>query len=62
MVIGANPNLDISSIKKKWKKLVCECHPDKYLVKGLPSEASVLAGNRLLKINKAWKMVKNIKK
>ena len=59
MVLGANPNWDISVIKKKWKELVRECHPDKYLVKGLPSEASVLASNRLLKINKAWEMIKN---
>ena len=62
MVIGANPNWDISAIKKKWKELVRECHPDKYLVNGLPSEASVLASNRLLKINRAWEMIKNIKK
>ena len=59
MVLGANPNWDISVIKKKWKELVRECHPDKYLVKGLPSEASVLASNRLLKINKAWEMIKH---
>ena len=61
MVLGANPNWDISAIKKKWKELVRECHPDKYLVKGLPSEASVLASNRLLKINKAWEMIKHNK-
>ena len=27
---------------KKWKQLVRECHPDKYLIRGLPSEAVVL--------------------
>ena len=61
MVLGANPNWDISVIKKKWKELVRECHPDKYFAKGLPSEASVLASNRLLKINKAWEMIKHNK-
>ena len=49
-------------IKKKWQELVRECHPDKYLTRGLPSEASVLANNRLLKINEAWIMIKNNKK
>ena len=58
MVLGANPNWDISLIKKKWKELVRECHPDKYLIRGLPSEAGELAANRLLKINEAWEMIK----
>ena len=49
-------------MKKKWNELIHECHPEKYLAKGLPSEASVLASNRLLKINKAWEMIKSIKK
>ena len=39
-------------------ELVRECHPDKYFSKGLPSEASVLANNQLLKINKTSEMIK----
>ena len=62
LVLGVNPNLDISMIKKKWKKLVRECHPDKYLAKGLPLEATVLANNRLLKINEAWEIIKTNRK
>jgi DnaJ like chaperone protein len=61
LVLGANPNWDISLIKKKWKELVRECHPDKYLTRGLPSEAVVLANNRLLKINEAWEKKKKMK-
>ena len=61
LVLGANPNWDISLIKKKWKELVRECHPDKYLIRGLPSEAVVFANNRLLKINEAWEMIKKMK-
>ena len=62
LILGVNPNWDMSIIKKKWQKLVRECHPDKYLTRGLPSEASVLANNRLLKINEAWIMIKNYNK
>ena len=62
LILGVNPNWDMSIIKKKWQELVRECHPDKYLTRGLPSEASVLANNRLLKINEAWIMIKNYKK
>ena len=58
MVLGVNPNWDISLIKKKWKELVRECHPDKYLIRGLPPEAEVLATKRLLKINEAWEIIK----
>ena len=61
LILDANPNWDISLIKKKWKQLVRECHPDKYLIRGLPSEAVVLANNRLLKINEAWEMIKKMK-
>ena len=62
LILGVSPNWDMSMIKKKWQELVRECHPDKYLTRGLPSEASVLANNRLLKINEAWIMIKNNKK
>ena len=61
LILDANPDWDISLIKKKWKELVRECHPDKYLIRGLPSEAVVLANNRLIKINEAWEMIKKMK-
>lgn len=61
LILGVSPNWDISMIKKKWKELVRECHPDKFLIRGLPSEAAVLANKRLLKINHAWEMVKKEK-
>ena len=48
-------------MNKKWNELIHECHPDKYLAKGLPLEASVLASNRIIKFYEEWKMIKNIK-
>ncbi len=58
LILGANPNWEISKIKEKWKNLVRECHPDKYLIRGLPSEAAILANSRLSKINHAWETIK----
>ena len=48
---------NILDIKKKWRKLVRENHPDRLTAKGLPSEAIMLANNRLTKINKAWEII-----
>ena len=48
-------------MNKKLNELIHECHPDKYLAKGLPLEASVLASNRIIKFYEEWKMIKNIK-
>ena len=56
-ILGVNPNSNILDIKKKWRKLVRENHPDRLTAKGLPSEAIMLANNRLTKINKAWEII-----
>ena len=56
-ILGVNPNSNILDIKKKWRQLVRENHPDVLTAKGLPSEAIVLATSRLSKINKAWEII-----
>ncbi len=57
VVLGVTPSWDISSIKRKWKKLVRENHPDKLSARGLPPEALSLANSRLSKINHAWETI-----
>ncbi len=60
-VLGVKPSWDLSKIKKKWKQLVLESHPDKLTARGLPTEAIALANNRLFRINEAWKMINKTK-
>ena len=49
MVLRINPNRNISVIKRKWKELVRECHPDLYFAEGLTLEASLLASKPTFK-------------
>ena len=57
IVLGVKPSWDILDIKKKWKELVRENHPDRLSARGLPAEAISLANSRLLKINQAWEII-----
>ena len=58
-ILNVSPKDDINVIRRHWKKLVLENHPDKVLAKGLPKEAEKLANARLSKINLAWEKIKN---
>jgi len=60
-VLGVQPSWDLSEIKRKWKKLVRESHPDKLTARGLPTEAIALANNRLFRINEAWEKISKAK-
>ena len=62
IVLGVQPSWNILDIKRKWRELVRENHPDKLSARGLPSEAISLASNRLLKINQAWEMINESRK
>ena len=61
IILGVNTSSHILDIKKKWKELVRENHPDSLSARGLPKEAILLANNRLAKINKAWDMISKSK-
>ncbi len=58
-ILKVSPNDEIDVIRRQWKKLVIENHPDKVIAKGLPREAVKLANARLSKINLAWEKIKN---
>ncbi len=58
-VLGLSPNTELNHIKKRWKKLVQESHPDNLIAQGLPKEAINLATYRLIAINEAWEKINN---
>ena len=60
-VLGVQPSWELSEIKRKWKQLVRESHPDKLTARGLPTEAIALANNRLFRINEAWEKISKAK-
>ncbi|SMD03965.1 DnaJ like chaperone protein [Desulfocicer vacuolatum DSM 3385] len=45
-------------LKKSYRKLVAEYHPDKIASKGLPEEFTALAGDKFREIQEAWESIK----
>jgi DnaJ like chaperone protein len=56
-VLGIDPNTELDEIKKRWRALVRETHPDAMIARGLPEEAIKLATSRLADINHAWEVI-----
>lgn len=53
-VLGVSPNMPSADIRKAYRKLVRENHPDAMVARGVPEEALLLAQKRMADINKAW--------
>lgn len=53
-VLGVDPNMSFEEMRKIWRGLVRETHPDRMIARGVPEEAIKLAEKRLIDINKAW--------
>ncbi|MCA0997643.1 molecular chaperone DjiA [Alloyangia pacifica] len=56
-VLGVSPDMPIAEIRKQWRKLVRESHPDVMCARGLPEEAIKLSEKRLIDINRAWEEI-----
>ena len=53
-VLGVAPTASMAEIRKAWRKLVQDNHPDALIARGVPQEARKIAENRMVDINKAW--------
>jgi len=53
-VLGVPPDMPVADIRKAFRKLVRENHPDAMIARGVPEEALLLAQKRMADINKAW--------
>lgn len=58
-VLGVTPDMQVSEIRRVWRRLVRETHPDAMMARGLPEEAVKLAEKRLIAINRAWEEISN---
>ncbi len=56
-VLGVDPNASLAEIRKRWRGLVRQNHPDVLVGKGLPHEAVRVAEKRLAAYNDAWAKV-----
>lgn len=60
-VLGVSVDTPIDEIRKKWRGLVRDMHPDRVMARGLPQEAVKLAESRLVAINQAWEEIRILK-
>jgi DnaJ like chaperone protein len=54
LVIGAERGLSDEALKRHYRALVAEIHPDREIARGLPPEAVKIATHRLAAVNAAW--------
>ncbi|UWQ34168.1 molecular chaperone DjiA [Leisingera sp. M527] len=53
-VLGVSPDMAMAEIRKHWRQLVRDTHPDAMIARGVPEEAVRLAEKRMIDINRAW--------
>lgn len=60
-VLGVNPSDDGTTIKRAYRKLMSEHHPDKLVAKGLPPEMMEMAKEKAQSIQAAYDLIKREK-
>ena len=60
-VLGCDRNNSNEHIKKQYRKLVSDYHPDKIASKGLPEEFAKFASDKFREIHSAYEMIKKEK-
>lgn len=56
-VLKMTPGDSTEAIRKRWRELVRETHPDKAIARGLPEEAIKIATDRLNEVNEAYEAI-----
>ena len=56
-VLGVEPGTAPEDIRRAWRQLVRDNHPDRLLARGLPEEAVKMAEQRLIRINRAYEQI-----
>ncbi len=56
-VLGVDPDMPLTEIRKVWRQAVRETHPDQMMARGVPEEAAKLATEKLIVINNAWEEI-----
>ena len=56
--LGLSPDSSPAEIKRRYRKLMSENHPDKLAAKGLPESMRAVAEERSREINTAYDLIK----
>lgn len=57
VVLGLQPSATVEEVKKRYRKLVRDNHPDKHIAAGVPPEMIAVATQRLQRINEAYALI-----
>jgi DnaJ like chaperone protein len=57
-ILGVQPDTPIGDIRKAYRRLLSQHHPDKLVSKGLPEEMIRLANEKTHEIQSAWQRIK----
>jgi len=61
-VLGVKASATDAEVKKAYRRLMSQHHPDKLVAKGLPEEMMTIAKEKTQKIRKAYEVVKDSRK
>jgi DnaJ like chaperone protein len=61
-VLGLTPSASDSEVKKSYRRLMSQNHPDKLIAKGLPEEMMNIAKEKTQKISKAYEAIMKSRK
>ncbi|MFK7941055.1 MAG: TerB family tellurite resistance protein [Roseovarius sp.] len=56
-VLGVTADMPLDDIRKVWRDMVRNTHPDSMIARGVPEEAIKLAEKRMVDINRAWEEI-----
>ena len=60
-VLGVGKDADAKEIKKAYRKLVKEYHPDKMAAESMPEDYAKFANQKIIEINEAYEYLKNLR-
>jgi len=60
-VLGVDASDDKATVKRAYRRLMSQHHPDKLVSKGLPEEMIKLATDKTQHIQKAYELIKETK-
>jgi len=58
ILLEADAGWDNDRLKKHYRKLISENHPDRMIARGVPAEFVAISTGRVAQINKAWDRIK----
>ena len=60
-VLGCEPNASMEEVKKKYRELVRDFHPDTIVSKGLPEEFNEFARSKFQEIQEAYESIQKVR-